>query len=189
MRAVSPQRPWYYGGSRCASETADISRSPKVVARSVCFNRRERPCRGKAATATALSTIWHKSTQCSTLRELRPPLSPYCLPSFCFLIPFFLSLSFPSSTRPHRGCRTRGGSAIRTDLPIINSTRPNVTRRLLFFFFFLALISIPSPSLPSSSLLRVSSLGVVCSFFCREDSIVYGTPSEYNRSGISPMKG
>lgn len=87
--------------------------SLKVVTRLVF--QRERPYRGKAATATALSTIWHKSTQCSTLRELRPPLSPHCLPSFAFLSLF----PFPSMT-----CSSRVGreAAIRTNLPIINST-------------------------------------------------------------------
>lgn len=58
-----------------------------------CFQREVAPRQSRAT--TTLSTIWHKSTRCSTLGEIRPPLSPYCLPS----PPFFLSRRVPGGGR------------------------------------------------------------------------------------------
>lgn len=68
-------RPWYYG-----RRIRELRYIPKVVTRSV-FSARVAP---RQSRATTLSTIWHKSTRCSTLGEIRPPLSPYCLPSSPF---------------------------------------------------------------------------------------------------------
>lgn len=68
-------RPWYYG-----RHIRELRYIPKVVTRSV-FSARIAP---RQSGATTLSTIWHKSTRCSTLGEIRPPLSPYCLPSSPF---------------------------------------------------------------------------------------------------------
>lgn len=68
-------RPWYYG-----RRIRELRYIPKVVTRSV-FSARVAP---RQSGATTLSTIWHKSTRCSTLGEIRPPLSPYCLPSSLF---------------------------------------------------------------------------------------------------------
>lgn len=153
--------------------------SLKVVTRLVF--QRERPYRGKAATATALSTIWHKSTQCSTLRELRPPLSPHCLPSFAFLSLF----PFPSMT-----CSSRVGreAAIRTDLPIINSTclfhpprARYVQRRLLFFA--------PASRLFTHHLFPLPACSFTALCVLREHSTVHRTLYNYRESVRSPMKG
>lgn len=89
---------------------------PKVVTRSV-FSARVAP---RQSRATTLSTIWHKSTRCSTLGEIRPPLSPYCLPSS----PFFPFRRVPGGER-----RAGSRAAIRADLPIINSTRLSTLRQ------------------------------------------------------------
>lgn len=96
-----------------------------------CFQREVAPRQSRAT--TTLSTIWHKSTRCSTLGEIRPPLSPYCLPS----PPFF----------PSRRVLQVGGegnrAAIRADLPIINSTRLSTLRQCTVSYFSLPRLILP----------------------------------------------
>lgn len=104
-------------------ESSDISRR-WLDARSLGTRVRDPVEAKQPASVGSLSTIWHKSTQCSTLRELRPPLSPYCLPTFYYLLTT-PSTTFPLSFTTYQTCSMK--DRYPNDQPIINSTRLHPT--------------------------------------------------------------
>lgn len=164
-------RPWYYG-----RRIRELRYIPKVVTRSV-FSARVAP---RQSRATTLSTIWHKSTRCSTLGEIRPPLSPYCLPSS----PFSPFDAFQVG---------RGGNraAIRPDLPIINSTRLSTLRQCTLCAHSELLLTSTSPLPIFLRLLRFLRSFFFFSrvFFLPFRTIVRGFLRNYHRSRNSTIRG
>lgn len=90
------------------TEASNTSWPRRWFARSHCFSE----WLYWAKQPWSLSTIWYKSTQCSTLLEASASLKPILL-TFLFYLPILFPLAPTCS---------RGGRYL-TDLPIINSTR------------------------------------------------------------------